>query len=148
MIEDGPPPAAPPSVAGAHAAPYYGRNDSIDNNWFASEDRRSSVVNGGAGHADRAPYSKMLDPGQRRLYETTDDYVEKFTILLNFCIEDIEGFCAEVREIKQGERPGVKLQDIQATNFTQMFQKFKLSFNLLVLVSYFNSYYASQFKLG
>ncbi len=60
-----------------------------------------------------------------------NSYIERFTVLLNLCIEDVEHFCAEVREIRGNERPGVTMEDLQATDFTQIFQKFKLSFNLL-----------------
>ena len=126
------------------AAAAYNRNNSLDNNWFSDErhSRRGSVLAPAANGYDdgRRGLSpdrggggmKLLDTGARRLYESSDNLIERFTVLLNLCIEDIEHFCAEVREIRGNERPGVTMEDLQATDFTQIFQKFKLSFNLLV----------------
>ncbi|TRY75328.1 hypothetical protein TCAL_08322 [Tigriopus californicus] len=70
-------------------------------------------------------------------YNTTTDPVEKKTILLNACIDDIERFCGEVeiiRENRQNIRQGhehVKREDFRASDFVKIFQKFKLTFNLL-----------------
>lgn len=71
-------------------------------------------------------------------YNTTSDPVDKKTILLNACIDDIERFCGEVeviRENRENIRQGhehVKKEDFRASDFVKIFQKFKLTFNLLV----------------
>jgi hypothetical protein len=63
----------------------------------------------------------------------TADATQKNIILLNACIADIERFCADVRAMKDGEGPsGRRLDDLKATDFVNIFQKFKLAFNLLV----------------
>ena len=61
-------------------------------------------------------------------YQATDSGMEKSIILLNYCIDDIEKFTAQVN-LHSKE---FKNEHYQATNFTSVFQKFKLSFNLLV----------------
>ncbi len=127
MIEDG----ISASMGGSNRA------NSLDNNWF-SGGAPNGVDAGGPIH--RRDQHRRLDPKTRRLYEGSDDMVERFTVLINLCIEDIEYFCSDVREIKAAAdagggapRPGApRMEDLQATDFTQIFQKFKLSFNLLV----------------
>ena len=60
--------------------------------------------------------------------------MQKDTILLNYCIDDIERFAAEIRlkhfpeEIKDKR----KSTEPRAIDFVNIFQKFKLAFNLLV----------------
>jgi hypothetical protein len=71
----------------------------------------------------------------RRQYESSDNPIEKYTILLNFCIDDIEKFCADVKVMQQRPMMTIMLPrnvDLQAHDFVRIFQKFKLAFNLLV----------------
>jgi len=70
------------------------------------------------------------------VYDHSDDQVERDTILLNYCIDDIEAMCKELRESRSAAAgsPGsmMKLmEDYKATEFISIFQKFKLAFNLL-----------------
>ena len=73
-------------------------------------------------------------------YLATDNLIEKSIILLNYCIDDIEKFTAHVqahaRDLAQKYSPDqaffMKKEHFQATQFTSVFQKFKLAFNLLV----------------
>ena len=61
--------------------------------------------------------------------------MQKDTILLNYCIDDIETMCRQLRESRSGvgsDGPVRMLEDYKATDFISMFQKFKLAFNLLV----------------
>ena len=66
-------------------------------------------------------------------FSISEDPVQKDSIMLNYCIDDIERFCSEIRakdlppEIMH-RRPSEK----SASDFVNIFQKFKLSFNLLV----------------
>ena len=66
-------------------------------------------------------------------YGISEDPVQKDSIMLNYCIDDIEKFCSDIRakdlppEIMH-RRPSEK----SASDFVNIFQKFKLSFNLLV----------------
>ena len=62
------------------------------------------------------------------LFARTDDPVQRDTILLNYCIGDIERFRGEIESAKSG----FSKHDFQATDFFGIFQKFKLTFNLLV----------------
>lgn len=64
--------------------------------------------------------------------------MQKDTILLNYCIDDIERFCAELKLQKSaGEAEEAmmdrqwKLRGPRAIDFVNIFQKFKLAFNLL-----------------
>ena len=67
-------------------------------------------------------------------FSISEDPVQKDTILLNYCIDDIERFAAEIRlkhfpeEIKDKR----KSTEPRAIDFVNIFQKFKLAFNLLV----------------
>jgi len=74
------------------------------------------------------------------LYDHSQDPVQKDTILLNYCIDDIENLCMELREARAAlspegseQPPGSTrpLNSFIATEFTSTFQKFKLAFNLL-----------------
>jgi len=62
------------------------------------------------------------------IYARTEDPIQKDTILLNYCINDIEKFRGEV----EASKAGYSNNDFRATDFIGTFQKFKLSFNLLV----------------
>ena len=147
MIETGIANGGAPVPSAADAA-SVSRFDSIDHNWMMSGDSRMNN-DGGSSFSSRAS-SVVAAPQQsqpplvtaetdrallfdkpRRQYENSDSLVEKFTILLNFCIEDIEAFCGDVRAMKQ-EDGGRTLDDLQAVDFTKIFQKFKLAFNFLV----------------
>ena len=138
---------------GAPAAPATDAESvSLDNNWMmngrggnnrppSSFSSQSSVVAAPAAAAAAAVPLVTSETGRallfdkpRRQYENSDSLVEKFTILLNFCIEDIEAFCADVRAIKQGEAGQRTMDDLQAVDFTKIFQKFKLAFNFLVRI--------------
>lgn len=70
-------------------------------------------------------------------YGISEDPVQKDTILLNYCIDDIERFCAEIRakhlpEEIIGKSRSRKMTEPRAIDFVNIFQKFKMSFNLLV----------------
>lgn len=72
-------------------------------------------------------------------YGISEDPVQKDTILLNYCIDDIERFYTEIRgKHLQDDSYGNsrKLSEPRAIDFINIFQKFKLAFNLLVY-SYF-----------
>ncbi|XP_023339867.1 epidermal growth factor receptor kinase substrate 8 isoform X1 [Eurytemora carolleeae] len=65
------------------------------------------------------------------LYDHSDDPVQKDTILLNYCTDDIEKLCRELRNSRD-DVPGARVIDsFRATEFTSVFQKIKLAFNLL-----------------
>lgn len=87
------------------------------------------------------------------VYDHSDDQAERDTILLNYCIDDIEAMCKaknipselflncpmsqELRESRSAAAgsPGSLMrlvEDYKATEFISIFQKFKLAFNLLV----------------
>lgn len=81
-------------------------------------------------------------------YNTTENPIEKDIILLNYCIDDIERFIADLKRFpalfaRQGLLPPsstskqellllAKREEYRATDFVSTFQKFKLAFNLLV----------------
>jgi len=68
------------------------------------------------------------------VYDHSEDQMQKDTILLNYCIDDIETMCRSLRESRSGvgsNGPVRMLEDYKATDFISMFQKFKLAFNLL-----------------
>jgi hypothetical protein len=69
-------------------------------------------------------------------YKAADgDPVAKHTILLNYCTGDIERFCAEIKGMRANPNEvqrRASQDDVRATDFVQVFQKFKLAFNLLV----------------
>jgi hypothetical protein len=64
------------------------------------------------------------------IYSRSEDPIQKDTILLNYCIGDIEKFRGDIESSKSG----LSNNDFQATDFFGIFQKFKLSFNLLVRI--------------
>ena len=69
------------------------------------------------------------------VYDHSEDQIQKDTILLNYCIDDIESLCSDLRASRAGigrEGPSKTLEDYKATDFISIFQKFKLAFNLLV----------------
>ena len=87
------------------------------------------------------------------VYDHSDDQAERDTILLNYCIDDIEAMCKannipyglffncllpqDLRESRSAAAgsPGSMMrlvEDYKATEFISIFQKFKLAFNLLV----------------
>ena len=85
------------------------------------------------------------------VYDHSDDQVERDTILLNYCIDDIEnltkviltscqGYDSDEQDLRESRTaasgsPGsmVRLvEDYKASEFISTFQKFKLAFNLLV----------------
>ena len=69
-------------------------------------------------------------------YSISEDPVQKDNILLNYCIDDIERFCAELKLHKlQGVeyRQSQRHNEPRAIDFVNIFQKFKLAFNLLVI---------------
>ena len=71
----------------------------------------------------------------RDQYKATDDPVQRYIILLNYCNGDIERFCSELKEVKEiadDTERRISQDDIRATDFVNVFQKFKLSFNLMV----------------
>jgi len=68
------------------------------------------------------------------VYDHSEDQMQKDTILLNYCIDDIETMCRDLRESRSGvgrDGPVRMLEDYKATDFISIFQKFKLAFNLL-----------------
>jgi len=68
------------------------------------------------------------------VYDHSEDQIQKDTILLNYCIDDIESLCSDLRASRAGigrEGPPKTLEDYKATDFISIFQKFKLAFNLL-----------------
>jgi len=72
------------------------------------------------------------------VYDHSDDQQQKDLILLNYCIDDIEAMCKDLRYARSsvGETDnGLSLEKLQeqykATDFITVFQKFKLAFNLL-----------------
>lgn len=69
------------------------------------------------------------------VYDHTEDVVQKDTILLNYCIDDIETVCRELRasraDIENEEGTSKIISDYRATEFISVFQKVKLAFNLL-----------------
>ena len=113
------------------------RKNSLDNNWMMSdaESVRSANQSRAAGERPLQNTGNFIVPldKPREQYKISDDPVEKFTILLNYCIADIERFCADVRFIK-AKRGKVAngTEEFRATDFIGIFQKFKLAFNLLV----------------
>ena len=69
------------------------------------------------------------------VYDHSEDQMQKDTILLNYCIDDIETLCRDLRESRSGvgkDGPARMLEEYKATDFISIFQKFKLAFNLLV----------------
>ena len=64
------------------------------------------------------------------LYRISEDPVQKDTILLNYCMDDIERFYTDLRCIDD-EAQGRQTEK-SATDFVNIFQKFKLAFNLMV----------------
>ena len=87
------------------------------------------------------------------VYDHSEDLIQKDTILLNYCIDDIEILCKvnlskssilsiymylqELRSSRVSIGSPSSLQkilaDYKATDFISIFQKFKLTFNLLVI---------------
>ena len=67
-------------------------------------------------------------------FSISEDPVLKDNILLNYCMEDIERFCAAMKTHKQAETQEVspRKDPPRAIDFVNIFQKFKLAFNLLV----------------
>ena len=67
-------------------------------------------------------------------FSISEDPVQKDTILLNYCIDDIERFAAEIRRKHFPEEINDrrKSSEPRAIDFVNIFQKFKLAFNLLV----------------
>jgi len=67
------------------------------------------------------------------VFDHSEDPIQKDTILLNYCIDDIEAKCRKLREsraqVSEGELDA--LEGYQATNFISIFQKVKLALNLL-----------------
>ena len=60
--------------------------------------------------------------------------VQKDTILLNYCIGDIETLCTELKKSrkKAWDNSSRNIESYKATEFLSIFQKFKLALNLLV----------------
>ena len=84
--------------------------------------------------ANRKPESLGFDRPSF-VYDHSEDQMQKDTILLNYCIDDIETICRDLRESRGGvetDGPVRMLEDYKATDFISIFQKFKLAFNLLV----------------
>lgn len=81
-------------------------------------------------------------------YHTTDNVYDKCVILLNYCIEDIEKFTSDVKNFDRDLRQrypdkakkilAEKESKYRATDFVSTFQKFKLTFNLLVSQKFFS----------
>ena len=69
------------------------------------------------------------------VYARTEDPIRKDTILLNYCIGDIEKFRGEI----EASKSEFSNPDFRATDFVGTFQKFKLTFNLLVSSALFSS---------
>ena len=67
-------------------------------------------------------------------FSISEDPVQKDTILLNYCIDDIERFAAEIRlkHFPEEISDKRKSSEPRAIDFVNIFQKFKLAFNLLV----------------
>ena len=66
-------------------------------------------------------------------FSISEDPVQKDTILLNYCIDDIERFCSEIRARHLPDEMIQRRQsEKSASDFVNIFQKFKLAFNLLV----------------
>ena len=67
-------------------------------------------------------------------FSISEDPVQKDTILLNYCIDDIERFAAEIRlkHFPEEINDRRKSSEPRAIDFVNIFQKFKLAFNLLV----------------
>ena len=81
------------------------------------------------------------------VYDHSEDQMQKDTILLNYCIDDIETMCRSLRESRSGvgsNGPVRMLEDYKATDFISIFQKFKLAFNLLV--SQLESTYLASYR--
>jgi len=66
------------------------------------------------------------------IYDRSEDQIVKDTILLNYCTEDIEKLCRELTNSRSNMENSRPIDAFQATEFTGVFQKFKLAFNLLV----------------
>jgi len=67
------------------------------------------------------------------VYDHSEDPIQKDTILLNYCIDDIETKCRNLRESRGQVSAGVvtAMEEYQASDFIYVFQKVKLAFNLL-----------------
>ena len=70
-------------------------------------------------------------------FSISEDLVQKDTILLNYCIDDIERISTGLRwkdwpNDPERKYPARKISEPRAIDFVNIFQKFKLAFNLLV----------------
>jgi len=65
------------------------------------------------------------------IYDRSEDQAQKDTILLNYCTNDIEKLCRELKSSRKQEEDSRSIHSFRATEFTSAFQKVKLAFNLL-----------------
>jgi len=83
---------------------------------------------------DRKPENLGFDKPSF-VYDHSEDQQQKDTILLNYCIDDIEAMCKDLRYSRSAvgspNSLAKMMEEYRATDFISIFQKFKLAFNLL-----------------
>jgi len=134
----GPP---PPSNGSATFASVHRRASSTASSMFGSV---SSPREGNARKPLAFPSPRVPEVAARTeeslgfdkpsfVFDHSEDPIQKDTILLNYCIDDIEAKCRKLRESRaQVSEGGLgALEDYQATDFISIFQKVKLALNLL-----------------